>query len=163
MELIYVKEVDKSLLYQGFTIRTALLNSFLGIFGKLDIGEMRQISILLNGKIYSGIKVVNQNFDRNKYPNHPEMYQVRYDNMNDFLQALRSEFSDLYNFIDEQMKIKKIMKERGENMSNIKRQHLFFLSNCCLPLSVGLLLSLPAVVCVRICFSAGLRLSQLGK
>ena len=51
---------------QGFTIRTALLNSFLGIFGKLDIGEMRQISILLNGKIYSGIKVVNQNFDRNK-------------------------------------------------------------------------------------------------
>ena len=42
MELIYVKEVDKSLLYQGFTIRTALLNSFLGIFGKLDIGEMRQ-------------------------------------------------------------------------------------------------------------------------
>ncbi|UKI46177.1 MAG: hypothetical protein L6V92_12655 [Phocaeicola vulgatus] len=50
MELIYVKEVDKSLLYQGFTIRTALLNSFLGIFGKLDIGEMRQISILLNGK-----------------------------------------------------------------------------------------------------------------
>ena len=80
MELIYVKEVDKSLLYQGFTIRTALLNSFLGIFGKLDIGEMRQISILLNGKIYSGIKVVNQNFDRNKYPNHPEMYQVRYDN-----------------------------------------------------------------------------------
>lgn len=57
MELIYVKEVDKSLLYQGFTIRTALLNSFLGIFGKLDIGEMRQISILLNGKIYSGIKV----------------------------------------------------------------------------------------------------------
>ena len=48
------------------------------------------------------------------------MYQVRYDNMNDFLQALRSEFSDLYNFIDEQMKIKKIMKERGENMSNIK-------------------------------------------
>ena len=48
------------------------------------------------------------------------MYQVRYDNMNDFLQALRSEFSDLYKFIDEQMKIKKIMKERGENMSNIK-------------------------------------------
>ncbi len=46
MELIYVKEVDKSLLYQGFTIRTALLNSFLGIFGKLDIGEMRQIYAL---------------------------------------------------------------------------------------------------------------------
>lgn len=65
MELIYVKEVDKSLLYQGFTIRTALLNSFLGIFGKLDIGEMRQISILLNGKIYSGKRKNQLLFDYN--------------------------------------------------------------------------------------------------
>ena len=30
MELIYVKDVDKSLSYQGFTIKTALLDSFLG-------------------------------------------------------------------------------------------------------------------------------------
>ena len=120
MELIYVKDVDKSLLYQGFTIKTALLDSFLGQFGKLAIGEVRQISILLNGNIYSGIKVINQNFDRNKYPNHPEMYQVRYDNLHGFLQALRSEFSDLYHFIDKQIKIKKIMKERGEVTPNIK-------------------------------------------
>ena len=48
MELIYVKDVDKSLLYQGFTIKTALLDSFLGFFGKLAIGEVLQISILLN-------------------------------------------------------------------------------------------------------------------
>lgn len=120
MELIYVKEVDKSLLYQGFTIKTALLDSFLGLFGKLNIGETRQISILMNGRIYSGIKVINQNFDRNKYPDHPEMYQVRYDNIHEFLQALRYEFSDLYNFINEQMQIKRIMKERGEITPNIK-------------------------------------------
>lgn len=120
MELIYVKDVDKSLLYQGFTIRTALLDSFLGFFGKLAIGEVRQISILLNGNIYSGIRVINQNFNRNKYPDHPEMYQVRYDNMHGFLQALRSEFSDLYHFINEQIQIKKIMKERGKSTPNIK-------------------------------------------
>lgn len=123
MELIYVKEVDKSLLYQGFTVKAALLDSFLGLFGRLSVGEMRYISILLNGNIYSGIKVINQNFDRNKYPNHPEMYQVRYDNLHGFLQALRSEFSDLYNFIDEQMQVKKMMKERGENTPNIKIPH----------------------------------------
>lgn len=120
MELIYVKDVDKSLLYQGFTIKTALLDSFLGFFGKLAIGEVRQISILLNGNIYSGIRVINQNFDRNKYPDHPEMYQVRYDNMHGFLQALRSEFSGLYHYINEQMQIKKMMKERGESTPNIK-------------------------------------------
>lgn len=107
-------------MYQGFTIKTALLDSFLGFFGKLAIGEVRQISILLNGNIYSGIRVINQNFDRNKYPDHPEMYQVRYDNMHGFLQALRSEFSDLYHYINEQMQIKKIMKERGESTPNIK-------------------------------------------
>lgn len=120
MELIYVKDVDKSLLFQGFTIKATLLDSFLELFGKLTIGEVRQISILFNGTIYSGVKVINQNFDRSKYPDHPEMYQVRYDNMHDFLNALRSEFSDLYRFIDEQIKIKKAMKERGENMPNIK-------------------------------------------
>lgn len=120
MELIYVKDVDKSLLYQGFTIKTALLDSFLGVFGKLSIGEMRQISILLNGNIYSGIKVINQNFDRKKYPDHSEMYQVRYDSVNNFLQALRSEFLDLYSFIEKQIQINKVMKKRGENTPNIK-------------------------------------------
>lgn len=120
MELIYVKDVDKSLLYQGFTIKTTLLDSFLGLFGKLAIGEIRHISILLNGNIYTGIRVINQNFDRNKYPNHSEMYQVRYDNVHDFLHALRLEFSDLYHFIDRQMQVKKAMRERGENPTNIK-------------------------------------------
>ena len=29
MKLIYLKDIDKSILYQGFTIRTALLTSLL--------------------------------------------------------------------------------------------------------------------------------------
>lgn len=29
MDLIYVKDIDKSLLYQGFTIRTSLLKYFM--------------------------------------------------------------------------------------------------------------------------------------
>lgn len=85
MELIYVKDVDKSLLYQGFTIRTALLDPFINAFGKLKIGETRYISIILGGKVYSGIKVINQNFDREKYPDHPELYQKRYDNVRDLI------------------------------------------------------------------------------
>lgn len=113
MELIYVKNVDKSVLYQGLTIKTALLESFLNVFGSLEIGMIRQISVLLNGKIYHGIKVINQNFDRNKYPNHPEMYQVRYDSCQDFLKALRLEFADLFHFITEQMRIKKTMEGQG--------------------------------------------------
>lgn len=32
MDLIYVKDIDKSLLYQGFTIRTSLLKYFMEKF-----------------------------------------------------------------------------------------------------------------------------------
>lgn len=47
MGLIYVKDVDKSLLCQGFSIRTALLNPFINAFGKLDVGETRYIGIVV--------------------------------------------------------------------------------------------------------------------
>lgn len=42
MDLIYVKDIDKSLLYQGFTIRTSLLKYFMEKFKKLAIGENRK-------------------------------------------------------------------------------------------------------------------------
>lgn len=120
MELIYVKDVDKSLLYQGFTIRTALLNPFINAFGKLKIGETRYISIILGGKVYSGIKVINQNFDREKYPDHPELYQIRYDNVRDLINALRIEFADLYTFINTEMCMRKELKKRGEPITRIR-------------------------------------------
>lgn len=120
MELIYVKDVDKSLLYQGFTIRTALLNPFISAFGKLKIGETRYISIILGESMYSGIKVINQNFDRKKYPDHPDLYQVRYDSVHGLINALRREFFDLYTFIDSEMRIRKELKKKGESVPRIR-------------------------------------------
>lgn len=120
MGLIYVKDVDKSLLCQGFSIRTALLNPFINAFGKLDIGETRCITIILRGKVYSGIRVINQNFDREKYPDHPELYQVRYDSVRDFIDALRVEFADLYTFIDAETRIRKELKKKGEISKRIR-------------------------------------------
>lgn len=120
MGLIYVKDVDKSLLYQGFTIRTALLDPFINAFGKLKIGETRYISIILGGRVYSGIKVINQNFDREKYPDHPELYQIRYDNVHDLINALRIEFADLYTFINTEMCIRKELKKRGKPITRIR-------------------------------------------
>lgn len=120
MNLIYVKDVDKSLLFQGFTIKASLLDSFLGTFGRLEIGEMRQISVLLNGKVYSGIKVINQRFDRIKYPDHPELYQVRYDTQHEFILALRSAFPELFSFINEQIQIRKAIKKPEKPLPNIK-------------------------------------------
>ena len=45
MKLICLKDIDNSILYQGFTIRPALLNQFIEFFGELAIGETRRISI----------------------------------------------------------------------------------------------------------------------
>ncbi|MBM6758764.1 hypothetical protein [Bacteroides mediterraneensis] len=120
MDLIYVKDIDKSLLYQGFTIRTSLLKYFMERFKKLAIGENRKISIILNNKIYPDIQVVNQNFNREKYPNHPEMYQVRYTPQHAFSQALRMLFSEITNYVDSKLIQNNILKMQGIKMPNIK-------------------------------------------
>lgn len=120
MDLIYVKDIDKSLLYQGFTIRTSLLKYFMEKFKKLAIGENRKISIILNHKIYTDIQVINQNFNREKYPNHPEMYQVRYSPQHEFSQALRMLFSEITNYVDYKLVQNNILKTQGIKTPNIK-------------------------------------------
>ena len=120
MDLIYVKDIDKSLLYQGFTIRTSLLKYFMEKFKKLAIGENRKISIILNHKIYTDIQVINQNFNREKYPNHPEMYQVRYSPQHEFSQALRILFSEITNYVDYKLVQNNILKTQGIKTPNIK-------------------------------------------
>lgn len=120
MDLIYVKDIDKSLLYQGFTIRTSLLKYFMEKFKKLAIGENRKISIILNHKIYTDIQVINQNFNREKYPNHPEMYQVRYSPQHEFSQALRMLFSEITNYVDYKLVQNNILKTQGIKTTNIK-------------------------------------------
>lgn len=115
-QLIYTKLVDKSVLYDGFTIQTALLAQFKAVFGALAIGEQRAISIVLGGNVYDGILVKNQNFNRHKYPDHSEMYQVRYSGGSDFSKALNAVFSELSEFI----KIQQQLKKAGELKGNIR-------------------------------------------
>ena len=103
MKLIYLKDIDKSILYQGFTIRTALLNQFIDFFGKLAIGETRRISIMWDNQLFTDIDVINQNFNRVRYPNHPEMYQVRYSPNHPFAKALRLAFPELTQYLEQQL------------------------------------------------------------
>ena len=105
MDLIYAKDVDKSLLWQGFTVRYSLLAQLLEKVGQLAIGESRPLSIVLNGKIYSNIILINQNFNREKYPDHAEMYQVRYGENSEFAKAIRATFPKLTEYIEIQHQI----------------------------------------------------------
>lgn len=111
--LIYVKDIDKSVLTAGFTIKASLLNQFISCYGKLKIGEKRNISIFLNGKLCHDIKVINQPFSREKYPDHPEMYQVRYGRNSELAIHLRDIFKDLWEHIEIQEDIKNEMKIKG--------------------------------------------------
>lgn len=126
--LIYSKAVDKSTLWDGFTIKSALLDNVLGATGKLAIGQSREIKLLLGDRIYEGIKLGNRKFDRERYPNHQEMYQVRYSQNSEFSKALRQLYSDVWNYIA----IKQIeYKEAGQRKfveipENLQRQIAFF-------------------------------------
>lgn len=120
MELIYSKTVDKSVLWDGFSIQGFLLTIFTGITGRLAIGERRHIKIMLNGKAYDGIMLKNQPFSRDKYPNHKEMYQVRYSPTSDFSKALRTIYADIWQYIKCEMELQKIAMANGEKRRNIR-------------------------------------------
>ena len=106
MELIYIKDVDKSMLYDGFTISYALLEQLLSKVGELQVGEVRQLTILYEGQIYTNVQLRNVDFNRQKYPTHGVIYQVRYSKNNPFAQSLRATFHELSDYITQQFEIK---------------------------------------------------------
>lgn len=123
MQLIYSRSIDKSLLWDGFSIQSCFLNIVTEITGTLGIGERKNITFLLNHKLYDGIVLKNLPFNRSKYPNHKEIYQVRYSPSSSFSNALRVIFSDVWDYINVNQKIQKEVVRRGETRRNIKIPH----------------------------------------
>lgn len=120
MELIYAKSVDKSVLTDGFSIKTIYLDMLTSVTGVLQIGETRRIKLLFNGMIYDGIELKNQAFNRAKYPTHKEMYQVRYAGGSEFSKALRLFYSDVWEYICRERELQNIRCSTGEKRQNIK-------------------------------------------
>ena len=120
MQLIYSRSVDKSLLWDGFSIQSCFLNIVTEVTGTLEIGERRNINFLLNGKIYDDIVLKNLPFNRNNYPNHKDIYQVRYSPSSSFSNALRVIYSDIWDYIDINQKMQKEIVRNGGTRKNIK-------------------------------------------
>lgn len=112
MELIYIKDVDKSMFYDGFTISYAYLEQLLTKVGALRVGESRQLTILYEGIFYNNIQLRNVDFDRRKWPTHGVIYQVRYSRNNPFAQSLRASFQELFDYITQQYEIKAMTGDR---------------------------------------------------
>lgn len=120
MKLIYSRTVDKSILWDGFSIQQCFLRFVTDITGELRIGERKEIKFLLKGKIYDGIQLKNQPFNRQKYPSHQEIYQVRYAYSSGFSKALRLIYADVWNYIFEAQNLQKIAIDNGFPRKNIR-------------------------------------------
>ena len=94
------KNIDKSLFNRGFSI-TAEMQAVFSLHlsgGELRHGEKRTIKIILNGKTFDAT-ITGINFDRKKYPEHRDIWQIVYSQNSDIADAIRKIFSySLKNF-----------------------------------------------------------------
>lgn len=106
--------VDRSLLKEGFTLSRSTLYDFATWFGTLAPGESRDIVLNLDGVRHTA-RLGNRNFDRTKWPDHPEMYQLRYNRTSSFAEALRAKFVASCRYIE---------KEIAQSGGRIGRRHI---------------------------------------
>lgn len=112
-DYVFKKEVDKSLLTEGFSIPVEFQVVFKRNIGEfLQRGESKDISLYLNGKNYKA-QIKNQKFNENKY-NHKDIVQIRYNRNSDIVEEFRKIFSNSYRFIIEQRLQKKLLDNNRE-------------------------------------------------
>ena len=110
-EYVLKKEVDKSLLTEGFNVPIEFQVVFKRNIGKfLKRGDSKDIVLYLNGKSYKA-QIKNQKFDDIKYNNHNDIVQVRYNKNSDIVQEFRTIFTNSYEYIQEQRTHKKLLSD----------------------------------------------------
>ena len=75
---ILQKEVNWSLLNEGLAIPISVCSRFSEWDASiLQHGTCKQVKILIDNEFYDA-KLINQNFDKRKYPDHRDIIQIRY-------------------------------------------------------------------------------------
>jgi len=97
-QYIYKKEIDWSVLHQGFTFPVSFQVEFQQLVNqKIPRGITQNIRIIIDGITFDA-KLVNQNFDEEKYPKHKDIIQIRYLPSSQIAKYLRLKFSDLFEY-----------------------------------------------------------------
>lgn len=97
--LIFYKTIDQSVLSAGFAIPSVHKNLLFSELGfTLERGEKKVIEILLEDIAYKAVLTSIQ-FDVQKYPNHPDMLQVRYGAKSHLANKLQQIFAHTQNLI----------------------------------------------------------------
>lgn len=117
---VYKREVNKSLLCNGFGIDRKYLGFFTSRIGELKRGEKKQIFIIFNGKNYPVI-INNLNNPNDKRLN--DAYQIRYNPNSDFVKALQIAFNSTYQYIQKEYKVVKKIGEQKRFSTNIPDEY----------------------------------------
>jgi len=97
---LFKKEVDWSLLHEGFTISVSFQRNLMQVLnGELPIGAKRNISITIDGEEYPAV-LKNQPFSREKYPDHSEIIQIRYSPGSEIAKKFREQFFFTYKYVE---------------------------------------------------------------
>jgi 5-methylcytosine-specific restriction enzyme A len=96
---IYKKEVDWSVLHEGFSIPVSTqINFQTHIKRFLKRGESKIIKLVLGNNTYK-VKIINQRFDEKKYPTHKDIIQIRYSPRGELSKTLRTMFYSSYRYL----------------------------------------------------------------
>lgn len=129
---IYKKEVDWSVLREGFSIPVSIQVVLRERIKKyIKRGEKRDINIILNNHTYQ-VKLINQIFDEIKYPGHSDILQIRYSPQSPFAIKLREIFRTSMDYLKERRisnRVTKLPLEMREYIVLYTTQHenTFFL------------------------------------
>jgi len=96
---IYKKEVDWSVLHEGFSIPVSIQIHFQSQIKRfLKRGESKIIELVLGDDSYKA-KLINQLFDDEKYSTHKDIIQIRYSPRSDLSKTLRAIFCSSYDYL----------------------------------------------------------------
>jgi 5-methylcytosine-specific restriction enzyme A len=121
-DYVFKKEVDWSLLNEGVTIPIdAMEIIFMKLPDMQEHGNRCQVTIIFD-KVAYFVNLINNAFNQSDWPTHKDILQFRYTPKHSFTQALRSIFSNSYNYILEH-------RTRGKHLvipDNLKEYLVFY-------------------------------------
>lgn len=102
---ILQKPVNWSLLNHGLSIPISVWNLFQIMDPRIFVhGTSKQIKIIIGNELFDAV-LVNQNFNKIRFPNHKDIIQIRYSDQSRIAQKLREIFHESYDHFATQRQI----------------------------------------------------------
>jgi len=96
---IYKKEIDWSVLQEGFSIPVSIQVVFKERMKTyLKRGEKKDLKLILDKHTYQ-VKLINQSFDEQKYPGHADILQIRYSLQSPIAIRFRELFKSSFDYL----------------------------------------------------------------